>query len=170
MDIQDACPETPQGSVVNSYGCPVSPLPVEPAPVVEPAPAVEPAPPVDPAPPAVDLPEPAQTFYLEYLPNEVEVSADFTAELQRMADLIRTNPGQRFIIEGHTDSVGSDSFNMKLSLLRAEKIKAYLAGKMEIPATLLEARGFGESNPVAGNDTQEGRRQNRRVVIIVLPQ
>lgn len=140
FDAQDACPETPAGTKVDARGCP-----------------------------AVVLPEPEMTFYLEYLPNEADIRNDFAAEMQKMADFIKANPGKRFVIEGHTDSVSSDAANMKLSLLRAEKIKAYLAEKMGIPASLLEARGFGESNPVADNSTQEGRQQNRRVVIIALP-
>lgn len=141
LDAQDACPDSPAGTAVDVRGCPV-----------------------------VVLPEPAMTFYLEYLPNESEVKKDFAAEMQKMADFVKANPGRRFVIEGHTDSVSSDAENMKLSLLRAEKIKAYLSEKMGIPISLLEARGFGESNPVADNNTQEGRQQNRRVVIIALPQ
>lgn len=146
LDAQDACPETPARTAVDARGCPVPVVPV------------------------VVLPEPALTFYLEYLPNATEVSSAFAAEMEKMADFVKANPGRRFVIEGHTDSVGNDADNMKLSLLRAEKIKVYLAEKMRIPASLLEARGFGESNPVADNNTQDGRSQNRRVVIIALPQ
>ena len=141
VDTLDACPDTPAKTVVDARGCPV-----------------------------VVLPEPAMTFYLEYLPNESEVKIDFAAELQKMAEFVKDNPGKRFVIEGHTDSVGSDADNMKLSLLRAEKIRFYLSDKMGIPASLLEAHGFGESNPIADNNTQEGRQRNRRVVIIALPQ
>jgi OOP family OmpA-OmpF porin len=146
VDAQDACPDTPAKTVVDARGCPAQVAAV------------------------IDLPEPAMTFYLEYLPGESEVKNDFAAEMEKMADFIKANPGKRFVIEGHTDSVGSDTSNMRLSLLRAEKIKAYLSEKMGIPASLLEARGFGESNPVADNNTQEGRQQNRRVVIIAFPQ
>lgn len=149
IDAQDACPNTPAKTVVDARGCPAQVALVI---------------------PSVELPEPAMTFYLEYLPNETEVRNDFAAEMQKMADFIKANSGKRFVIEGHTDSVGSDASNMRLSLLRAEKIRAYLSGKMGIPAALLEARGFGESNPVADNNTQEGRQQNRRVVIIAFPQ
>jgi OmpA-OmpF porin, OOP family len=141
MDAQDACPDTPAKTVVDARGCPV-----------------------------VVLPEPAMTFDLEYLPNAIEVSSAFAVEMQRMMDFVKAHPGRRFVIEGHTDSVGNDADNLKLSLQRAEKIKAYLVEKMGVPASLLEARGFGESNPVADNNTQDGRRQNRRVVIITIPQ
>lgn len=141
LDTKDTCPDTPVGTEVDAQGCP-----------------------------AVVLPEPEMTFYLEYLPNETEVRNDFAAEMQKMADFIKANPGKRFVIEGHTDSVSSDAANLKLSLLRAEKIRNYLSEKMGVSPALLEARGFGESNPVADNSTQEGRQQNRRVVIIALPQ
>jgi len=141
VDAQDACPNTPAKTVVDPRGCPV-----------------------------VLLPEPALTFNLEYLPNAIEVSSAFAVEMQRMTDFVKAHPGRRFFIEGHTDSVGNDADNMRLSLRRAEKIKAYLAEKMGVPASLLEARGFGENNPVADNNTQAGRQQNRRVVIITIPQ
>ena len=148
VDALDACPETPAKTVVDVRGCPAHVALV--APVTE-------------------LPEPAMTFYLEYLPNATEVSPAFAAEMQKMADFVQANPGRRFAIEGHTDSIGNDAANMKLSLLRAEKIKAYLVEKTGVSASLFEARGFGESNPVADNNTQAGRQQNRRVVIIALP-
>jgi OOP family OmpA-OmpF porin len=146
IDVLDVCPDTPAKTVVDARGCPVQVTL------------------------AVALPEPALTFYLEYLPNEVEVRKDFAAEMKKMAEFVKANPGRRFVIEGHTDSVGSDASNMRLSLARAEKIRDYLVEKMGISASLLEARGFGESNPVADNNTQEGRQQNRRVVLIAFPQ
>jgi OOP family OmpA-OmpF porin len=144
-DNLDLCPDTPAQTVVDTRGCPAQVSLV------------------------VALPEPARTFVLDYQPNEFEVISEFTAELQRMADFIKASPGQRFIIEGHTDSIGSDESNMRLSVQRAEKVKAYLVEKMGIPAFLLDARGFGENYPVADNSTQEGRQQNRRIVIIAAP-
>lgn len=146
IDVRDACPGTPAQTAVDARGCPLPVVPV------------------------VELPEPAMTFNLEYPPNETEVRNDFAAEMQKMADFIKASPGKRFVIEGHTDSVGNDAENMKLSLQRAEKIKAYLVEKMGVAASLLEARGFGENSPVADNSTQAGRLQNRRVVVIAIPQ
>lgn len=170
LDNLDICPDTAAGMGVDSHGCRVPELPVEP---VVPAP-VEPvvSAPVAPIPvaPVVVLPEPVLTFSLEYLPNEAVVGAKFVAEMEKVADFVKANPGRRFVIEGHTDSIGNDAANMKLSLQRAEKIRSCLIEKSVIPAALVEARGFGESSPVADNDTQEGRSQNRRVDIIALPQ
>jgi OOP family OmpA-OmpF porin len=75
----------------------------------------------------------------------------------------------RVVVEvaGHTDSVGSDAYNQGLSERRANAVKDYLTSK-GITATRLTARGYGESRPVASNDTDAGRAENRRVELIVL--
>ena len=70
----------------------------------------------------------------------------------------------RFEIAGHTDSVGSDEDNMALSRTRAETLKTYLVETHGIDPARLVARGYGESMPLATNDTPEGRAKNRRVV------
>lgn len=73
-------------------------------------------------------------------------------------------------IAGHTDNVGSEEFNKKLSLERANAVKTYL-GTKGVDATRITAEGFGESKPIAPNDTVEGRGKNRRVEFtIVKPQ
>jgi len=70
-------------------------------------------------------------------------------------------------VAGHTDSVGTDSYNQGLSERRANAVKDYLTAQ-GIKASRLTARGYGESRPVASNDTDEGRAENRRVELIVL--
>ncbi len=76
---------------------------------------------------------------------------------------------ERVVVEvaGHTDSVGSDEYNMGLSDRRANSVKDYLTAK-GVKASRLSAHGYGESRPVASNDTDEGRAENRRVELIVL--
>ena len=68
-------------------------------------------------------------------------------------------------VAGHTDSMGSDKYNMGLSLRRAEAVRNYLVDK-GIPAERLTVKAYGESQPVADNATEEGRFQNRRVELI----
>jgi len=70
------------------------------------------------------------------------------------------------VVEGYTDSVGSDQTNLKLSKDRAESVRAYLVSK-GVPADKISSVGKGEANPVASNDTPEGRANNRRVEIVV---
>src|SRR6185369_8732474 len=65
-------------------------------------------------------------------------------------------------VDGYTDSTGSESYNLALSQRRARTVADYL-GKGGIAATRLQVKGFGEANPVASNDTEDGRAQNRRV-------
>ncbi len=72
-------------------------------------------------------------------------------------------PETTAVIEGHTDSVGSAAYNMKLSERRANSVKNYLIKNLNINANRLQAKGFGESQPAASNKTEEGRRTNRRI-------
>ena len=82
--------------------------------------------------------------------------------LDKLSQILINNPDTNINIYGHTDSKGSDEYNQKLSERRANSVKAYLAGK-GIASSRLFALGEGESMPVATNDTDAGRAQNRRV-------
>ena len=75
-------------------------------------------------------------------------------------------PGLNIEVEGHTDSVGSDEYNQKLSEQRASSVRDYLISQ-GLRADILTAKGFGETTPVATNDTAAGRQQNRRVELVV---
>jgi outer membrane protein OmpA-like peptidoglycan-associated protein len=86
--------------------------------------------------------------------------------IQRLAEFLRESPERGVTIEGHTDSVGADSYNMLLSENRARSVSSALSGQ-GIPTDRIVAVGKGESTPVAGNDSAAGRQQNRRVEIIV---
>jgi outer membrane protein OmpA-like peptidoglycan-associated protein len=87
-------------------------------------------------------------------------------KLARLSGIVVAHPGLRLEIEGHTDSVGGDEFNMKLSDQRANVVRKYLIDQ-GLPDTALTAQGFGKTMPVADNATAAGRQQNRRVEIIV---
>jgi outer membrane protein OmpA-like peptidoglycan-associated protein len=86
--------------------------------------------------------------------------------LAKMTGIVIAHPGLKLAVEGYTDSVGSDTFNLTLSQNRADTVRAYLVNQGLDPATIT-ATGYGKSNPVAGNDTPVGRQQNRRVEIII---
>jgi outer membrane protein OmpA-like peptidoglycan-associated protein len=87
--------------------------------------------------------------------------------LRRIAAILKQYPDKQIVVEGHTDSDGSDAYNMKLSEDRAASVRSSLiAGG--VAESLISSRGFGESQPVATNDTREGKQQNRRVEVIVL--
>jgi outer membrane protein OmpA-like peptidoglycan-associated protein len=90
--------------------------------------------------------------------------ADAKPTLEQLLDSLKTNPDWKITIEGHTDSVGTPEKNQDLSQRRAASIKAYLV-KGGIDAARLTPAGFGQTKPVASNDTDIGRAQNRRVEI-----
>ena len=87
--------------------------------------------------------------------------------LDHVADAIKAQPGLEIEIDGHTDSRGSDAYNQRLSQRRADAVRSYLVTR-GVEGRTLVARGFGESRPVASNDTDEGRTENRRVEFVVL--
>lgn len=89
------------------------------------------------------------------------------AELDRVAAALAARGAVRLSIEGHTDDVGDDDYNRALSERRAQAVRAYLAAH-GLDGAHVEARGLGEAQPAAPNDSEEGRRRNRRVEIVIL--
>lgn len=91
---------------------------------------------------------------------------DLLAKVERAIDVF---PRSELIIEGHTDSYGGDESNQRLSQERAESVQQYMVNAMRIPSYRLIATGYGETNPVANNETESGRARNRRIDIIIKP-
>lgn len=87
------------------------------------------------------------------------------ARLDEIALRMQQNPRLRAILTGHTDSRGSDEVNQRAGLRRANLVKDYLVNERNIDASRIETRSAGESTPIADNDTEEGRKRNRRVEI-----
>lgn len=87
-------------------------------------------------------------------------------KLAKLSGIILGHPGLELAVEGHTDSVGSEELNQKLSENRAETVRAYLI-QQGLAEASVTSRGFGETSPVADNSTSEGRQRNRRVEIVV---
>ncbi len=95
---------------------------------------------------------------------ELKVGAFST--IDRLASFMRENPERTLAIEGYTDSVGSDTFNLNLSQRRAESVREALVGR-GIDGARISTKGMGKANPVAGNDSAAGRQRNRRVEIVI---
>jgi len=87
-------------------------------------------------------------------------------KLAKISGIVLAHPGLNLQIEGHTDSVGADEFNQQLSERRADSVRDFLA-EQGVPASSITAKGFGKTQPVASNDTPEGRQRNRRVELVV---
>jgi outer membrane protein OmpA-like peptidoglycan-associated protein len=87
-------------------------------------------------------------------------------KLAKVSGIVLAYPGLKLQVEGHTDSVGSEAYNQKLSEKRAENVRAYLV-KQGVSPDVVTSMGFGKSQPVATNTTAAGRQQNRRVEMVV---
>jgi len=94
------------------------------------------------------------------------VNFDLLAKVEKAIDVF---PRSELIIEGHTDSHGGDDLNQKLSQERAESVQQYMINAMRIPSYRLIATGYGETRPVASNETEAGRQKNRRIDIVIKP-
>lgn len=87
--------------------------------------------------------------------------------MEQILKAVTSRPTMKLRIEGHTDDQGSDAYNMKLSQQRAQAVVDWLVGK-GVEVSRLEAKGYGESRPVADNGRPDGRALNRRVEITVV--
>jgi OOP family OmpA-OmpF porin len=129
---------------------------------VEPTPEPAPAPIVDTEP----EPEP------ELVRVELDVKFDFDkarvreesySDIKNLADFMQQYPQTSTRVEGHTDSVGTDQYNQRLSERRAEAVREVLVNQYGVESQRVDSAGYGESRPVADNSTEEGRQINRRV-------
>ena len=115
------------------------------------------------------------TAILVNLPNGVTFDTDSTAvkpafrdTLDRVAQSLNEYPNSLIDVYGHTDSTGSDAYNQQLSERRAQAVASYLSSR-GVAGSRIRSQGFGETQPVASNDTVEGRSANRRVEIKIVP-
>jgi outer membrane protein OmpA-like peptidoglycan-associated protein len=100
--------------------------------------------------------------------DQITLRVEALASLEKLATLIRRNPQATFIIEGHTDSFGSNVYNLDLSQRRADTVKGWLITMMKIPPDRIAARGFGKSRLIAPESgTIEEQQINRRVEIVI---
>ena len=124
-----------------------------------------------PSPPSPPPPPPPISGKIESLTgpsfnfDRSELTAVGRAHVDHAAQVLQQNPSVHVVVEGHTDSVGTHAYNMKLSQRRADTVRSYLEQK-GISASRITTAAYGETQPVASNATAEGRAQNRRVDIV----
>jgi len=99
--------------------------------------------------------------------NKATLRSEAKTNLDKMAAILNKYPDTNILIEGHTDATGTDEHNLELSRNRASSVSNYLAGLGVDPARFT-AMGYGESQPIATNDTDDGRQANRRVELAIM--
>ncbi|MDH0629940.1 OmpA family protein, partial [Pseudomonas mosselii] len=148
FDRRDRCPDTPAGTQVNHMGCP---LPQYPASAPQPEPTATPE--------VITLDDQGQVLFAF---DSAELTQGAQQRLQGLLPKLNDPSVTSVKVIGFTDSVGSDSYNQRLSERRASGVAEYLISQGLAP-NKVTSQGRGESEPVADNDTDEGRSRNRRV-------
>jgi OOP family OmpA-OmpF porin len=135
-------------------------------------------------PPAAEPPPPEPQKRVEVRDNQIVINEKVQFEydsakimevshslLDEVAKVIKEHPQiKRIQVQGHASAEGSDDYNLKLSDKRAKAVMKYLTGKAGIDKAMLEAKGLGETVPIADNETEEGKEKNRRVEFHILEQ
>ena len=127
---------------------------VEPAPAPAPAPAPEP----EPTPEVVRV-----ELDVKFDFDRAQVKSESYADIQNLADFMRQYPQTSTTVEGHTDSIGTEAYNQRLSERRANAVRDVLVNQYGVESNRVSSVGYGESRPVADNSTEQGRAVNRRV-------
>jgi OOP family OmpA-OmpF porin len=99
--------------------------------------------------------------------NKSDIRPEFQSELDEVGTFLNNNPDAYVMLVGYTDSIGSEEYNLDLSLRRANSAAEYLTSQHNIERDRIVVNYYGEANPIASNDTEEGRAQNRRVEVAV---
>ena len=139
------------GAVIGHYVCEEAPPPVPPAPPSAPPPAK--------AEPLVTLHGPQFDF------NKATLKPGGKKMVDEAVTVMKDKPSMKVSVEGHTDSIGSDAYNQKLSERRAQAVRDYMVSQ-GIDAARISVKGWGKTKPIASNKTEAGRAENRRVEII----
>lgn len=164
-DSIDKCPDTPLGTIVNSDGCPLDsdgdgvPDGIDQCPDTLPGMQVNSK--------GCVVPQVFELRGVHFEYDKSRLMIDSKVILDRVVESLQNEPTVKIMIAGHTDWMGSDAYNQKLSERRAASVVDYLVSK-GIPASRLSAKGFGETQPVATNETADGREHNRRTELHIL--
>ncbi|MEQ8954085.1 MAG: OmpA family protein [Gammaproteobacteria bacterium] len=138
-DDDDDCPNTPTNYAVDENGCPI---PIEEVARFE--------------------------LRVNFDFDRSEVKSEYLPEIESLARFLAQYPDVIAELEGHTDSVGTEQYNQGLSDRRANAVRDVLINRFNVSSARVSAQGFGESQPIASNDTSVGRAQNRRTVTVIL--
>ena len=150
FDRRDRCPHTPRDTPVQHNGCPLRVYPDSPA-VPEP----------EPQPEAAEVVRVELDVKFDF--DKSEVKPDSQADIRSLAEFMKQYPQTTTTVEGHTDSIGTDAYNQGLSERRANAVRDVLVNQHGIDTGRVSAVGYGETRPVADNDSEAGRAINRRV-------
>lgn len=134
-DSRDMCPDTPRELAVDENGCPI-----------------------------LDTELLRQEILVEFAFDSDEIIPAYRGQIEEFADFMRMYPNTSVTIEGHTDDTGPEAYNQGLSERRAEAVRRMLVEDFNIDPARLSTVGYGESRPVASNDSREGRARNRRII------
>jgi outer membrane protein OmpA-like peptidoglycan-associated protein len=163
FEVYDECREEEAAAMVTSAIDKINALCPPPPP--PPSPPPPPPPPPPPAPKVVER----LTLHINYDTDDASIKAAEDAKIDRAIEFIKKYPESTLIIEGHTDSRGSESYNYTLSYKRALAVKDYLVKKGGIDENRIKRiTGYGEWNPIAPNDTADGMARNRRTEILII--
>ncbi len=138
-DSRDRCADTPRNYAVDENGCPI---PVEEVARIE--------------------------LEVQFDFDQSVVKPEYFSEIEELAQFMSQYSDVVVELEGHTDSVGTDAYNLGLSDRRANAVRQVLIDRYSVGAGRITARGFGEARPATSNDTDAGRAQNRRVITVVV--
>jgi OOP family OmpA-OmpF porin len=138
-DSRDNCPDTPRNYAVDADGCPI---PVEEVARVE--------------------------LMVNFDFDRSEVKSEYFSEIEEVADFMAQFPDIDIVLEGHTDSRGTVAYNLGLSDRRVAAVRQLMIDRFNVQASRVSSRGFGESRPIASNDTDAGRADNRRVMTVII--
>ena len=106
---------------------------------------------------------------LSFPSGKAEIGYQYFGLLAKVRDTFKEFPSCSVIIEGHTDSLGSDKVNKQLSKSRADAVRHYLIANSTVTEDRISAVGYGEAKPVASNESAEGRASNRRIDVVIIP-
>lgn len=160
-DYLDKCPDTPKGAPVDRVGCPLDSDGDGVYDYLDRCPGTAKGIMVDEKGCPLSF-----TLEIEFDNNKADIRPVYHDRMAEAAAFIAKYPAPQILIAGHTDSSGSDAYNQKLSERRAANVRQYLIDNFGIKSDKLVAKGYGESQPIASNETAAGRQKNRRVEVV----